>query len=421
MAEQANLGEMVIALARMAFCLLLFARCLLIAGPAHGDSELRVIRSAGTLLVGFVVSAWMANRARKGELRPAAHVLCSAFESALCFLALLTNVVSPYLGYSGITKMPDVAFVAILVFGSTLRLYWKAIVGSIAFNAISLLCLVRLDSVRNGSHISIRWADLQMISLEFTAASAASLISAWVLRRAIRRLADEGAAIARGRKYLHEVLREHHDVRTLLSAARLQLGFLRRNSHELDVAGRLEAVEGAVVGIGKIVDGIKTRTFGELIVTDEIAEIQPLAILSSAVAVAQARFPEVRIETSLPSFTPAVLLFGGDQALAHVLVNLLVNACEGDGTRHAHHVRVRLRRDPEQPGHLVFEISDDGPGFRRELLATVRRGGLTTKAEGTGVGLSLVAGIVETSSGTIAIGNVPSGGAWVAVRLRSRD
>ncbi len=104
---------------------------------------------------------------------------------------------------------------------------------------------------------------------------------------------------------------------------------------------------------------------------------------------------------------------------AHVLVNLLANACEGDGVRAARHAQVRLWRDPERPGHLTFEVADDGPGFPSELLATALRGGLTTKAEGTGVGLSLVARIVETSSGTIALENLPPGGARVVVRLRS--
>jgi signal transduction histidine kinase len=217
---------------------------------------------------------------------------------------------------------------------------------------------------------------------------------------------------------LGALLREHHDVRSLLGAARLQLECLQRGWDDLQPTTRLAAVERALVAIAEITDGITSRALGDLSMADDIVEIDPVAIVESAVSVARDRFPDAIIDAPIRERLPKVLIFGGDRALAHVIVNLLLNACEGDGGRRAHRVAVRLA--PERPARrrVLFEFADDGPGLRPALLGAALRGGLTTKAQGTGLGLSLIAEIVESSGGEIAIRNLPSSGACVSLWLR---
>jgi signal transduction histidine kinase len=101
-----------------------------------------------------------------------------------------------------------------------------------------------------------------------------------------------------------------------------------------------------------------------------------------------------------------------------VLVNLLVNACEGNGSRRARNVLVRLLPEQSARSHVRFELVDDGPGFHPELLQASLGGGLTTKPAGTGLGLSLIAHVVEASGGAIELRNLPEGGACVSMSLR---
>ena len=69
----------------------------------------------------------------------------------------------------------------------------------------------------------------------------------------------------------------------------------------------------------------------------------------------------------------------------------------------------RLSDDRER---VVIEIADTGPGIPEDILPHIFEPFFTTKeeGEGTGIGLSLVYGIVESHEGRIrALNNTPCG------------
>ena len=74
---------------------------------------------------------------------------------------------------------------------------------------------------------------------------------------------------------------------------------------------------------------------------------------------------------------------------------------------------------PSQDGHAVITVDDDGPGIPPELLNRVFDPFYTTKpeGEGTGLGLSVSAGIVADHHGKIAATQRPGGGARFSVEL----
>jgi two-component system sensor histidine kinase KdpD len=80
-------------------------------------------------------------------------------------------------------------------------------------------------------------------------------------------------------------------------------------------------------------------------------------------------------------------------------------------------ISLRVRR---QPGQLLFEVSDCGPGILGESLPRVFEKfyrAPNAKAGGTGLGLSLAKGFVEAQGGEIEARNAPSGGAVFTIRL----
>jgi len=104
--------------------------------------------------------------------------------------------------------------------------------------------------------------------------------------------------------------------------------------------------------------------------------------------------------------------------LEEVITNLLMNAVEmlGPGGR----VRVVVTRDG--PGHVLFELEDDGPGVPAALSSSLFQPFVTSKAEGTGLGLPICRRIVEAHGGSIdvRVGPLPDGalgGACFRVRL----
>ena len=101
-----------------------------------------------------------------------------------------------------------------------------------------------------------------------------------------------------------------------------------------------------------------------------------------------------------------------------ILNNLLTNAREAlDGVAAA---RIQMATGRERVGDVecaTLTVSDNGPGFKAELLGRVFDPYVTSKTRGTGLGLAIVKKIIEEHGGRIEAGNSPEGGARVRVVL----
>jgi signal transduction histidine kinase len=98
--------------------------------------------------------------------------------------------------------------------------------------------------------------------------------------------------------------------------------------------------------------------------------------------------------------------------LAQLLHNLLTNAAEAmpDGGR----VTVRTRADGTW---AQLEVEDDGPGIPAEDRARALEPGVTSKPEGTGLGLALGARIAQGHGGTLEVDAGGRGGALIRLRI----
>jgi two-component system nitrogen regulation sensor histidine kinase NtrY len=97
---------------------------------------------------------------------------------------------------------------------------------------------------------------------------------------------------------------------------------------------------------------------------------------------------------------------GHYEPLRRAFSNLLRNAAEAMGGRGTIDVHVA----GEGRG-MVVTIVDHGPGIAPALRSRVFEPYMTTKADGTGLGLALVRQTVEAHHGTIAVSETPGGGA----------
>jgi two-component system nitrogen regulation sensor histidine kinase NtrY len=115
-----------------------------------------------------------------------------------------------------------------------------------------------------------------------------------------------------------------------------------------------------------------------------------------------------RIEGTLPA-RPAI--FDASQ-LEQVMINLLKNACESGSAPEAITVSVRGAHD----GWIV-EVADRGSGLEDNVLRDALLPFYSTKASGTGLGLTLCREIVEAHGGRLSLTNRADGGAVVTVWL----
>jgi two-component system nitrogen regulation sensor histidine kinase NtrY len=103
-----------------------------------------------------------------------------------------------------------------------------------------------------------------------------------------------------------------------------------------------------------------------------------------------------------------------ESQLQQVLLNLIKNSHEAGSPVDAIHLSVASNR-----GGVLLELGDRGTGMSEDVLANALLPFYSTKASGTGLGLTLCREIVEAHGGTLDAGNRPGGGAVVRVWLPS--
>jgi nitrogen fixation/metabolism regulation signal transduction histidine kinase len=98
--------------------------------------------------------------------------------------------------------------------------------------------------------------------------------------------------------------------------------------------------------------------------------------------------------------------------LEQVVINLLKNAVESGS--HTQEIRVQVREAGEG---FLLEVTDRGSGLKDDVLRDALLPFYSTKATGTGLGLTLCREIVEAHQGRLSLANRPDGGAIVSVWL----
>jgi signal transduction histidine kinase len=139
-----------------------------------------------------------------------------------------------------------------------------------------------------------------------------------------------------------------------------------------------------------------------------LAEKDERAQAGSQTSGSEARCTELllRVDPDLPT-----VAFDEDK-IKQVVWNLISNAL--DAARSGH-VAIRARRAPD--GGVEVRVADDGPGIAPEMLARAFEPFRTTKARGTGLGLTISKSIVDAHGGTIRIESAVGSGTTVSFTI----
>ncbi|MEO0916258.1 MAG: ATP-binding protein, partial [Pseudomonadota bacterium] len=196
-----------------------------------------------------------------------------------------------------------------------------------------------------------------------------------------------------------------HDVRTFATRLRLRIEKLSdpedRRQADSEIADLVSLMDGALLATRGEVGNLDL----ELIDFAELVRSEVKDRLASGLAV------DLAVEPSEAGFD----ILGDRLALRRILFNLLDNALRYGTSAH-----VALRADG---GHFELCIDDDGPGIpaskRDELMQPFSRLEASRSREtgGAGLGLAIVQTLVSAHTGTLSIGDAPTGGARITVEL----
>jgi signal transduction histidine kinase len=116
------------------------------------------------------------------------------------------------------------------------------------------------------------------------------------------------------------------------------------------------------------------------------------------------------IDFTVKTVSDAFTIDADPDLMFQVIINLLKNAAEA-AKGHAAEPFVCLSFSVTRAGRTQIEVSDNGPGVPEPLRQDVFLPFFTTKAKGTGVGLSLARQVVLAHRGSINLLESRSGGA----------
>jgi len=184
---------------------------------------------------------------------------------------------------------------------------------------------------------------------------------------------------------------------------------------------RPEGVEGDTVALGIEEDLVRLERIShrfELIGRDpDLETLDIREVVRDLEQYLQARLPrlgsEVLLVVDVPKDMPEIL--GSEVLLSWALENVVKNALDALAGRGGE-IRLKVRRGPS--GWLHLRIHDTGPGVDPELRDRIFDPGVSGKARGWGVGLTLSRRIIEgTHKGHIFLLNSEGEGAIFDIRL----
>lgn len=207
-----------------------------------------------------------------------------------------------------------------------------------------------------------------------------------------------------------EVLDERHR-----ADGELVLGGLDYATVREEVPRMLDEMQGGSRRIKRIVEDLKD--FARRDDKPVFDDVDLNAVVQAAVRIVEPSIRKAthRFRADYQADLPCVR--GNAQRIEQVVVNLVLNACEAlPGPERA--VVVSTGEDAAR-GVVWVRVADEGVGIAPEQLPRLTDPFFTTKREsgGTGLGLSVSAGIVKEHGGTLAFDSQPGVGTTVTVTL----
>jgi signal transduction histidine kinase len=137
-------------------------------------------------------------------------------------------------------------------------------------------------------------------------------------------------------------------------------------------------------------------------------------LVRGASTMVEHRFQKAGVELCVDAPADLPTMRGDFQLLQHLLVNLLLNAC--DASQQGDRVQVSARA---AEGRTLLEVADQGKGIPEALAERVLEPFFTTKpqGQGSGLGLAIAREIVRMHRGEISIERLQPRGTRIRIAL----
>lgn len=152
----------------------------------------------------------------------------------------------------------------------------------------------------------------------------------------------------------------------------------------------------------------------------QVLELRSLDLrepIEETLVLLRGQLEQSRVLVTLTCEDPIPLIEGDKAQLKQLFLNLFINAIEAMGS--GGELMIRLSREgPLAAETVLVEVSDSGTGIPESVLMNMFDPFVTTKRQGSGLGLSISRGIADAHNASIYARNNPSGrGATIFLEL----
>lgn len=199
-----------------------------------------------------------------------------------------------------------------------------------------------------------------------------------------------------------------HELRNPLSGVLMALTNLRA---EIDSQDQDERLGLAIAELERIANLLSTVVDGARQAPERPQRFYLASVVDEVAGLLRYQLEDhVALETDVPADLWCRMPEGG---LRHALFNLVLNSAHALGERPG---RVCISARQEEDA-VAISVSDDGPGFPEDLLATGVHDFGTWRHDGSGLGLATVRRYAFACFGRLKLTNLPEGGARVTLLL----
>ncbi|NRA45312.1 MAG: ATP-binding protein [Oligoflexales bacterium] len=194
-----------------------------------------------------------------------------------------------------------------------------------------------------------------------------------------------------------------HDIRNPLSAiSSFNNYMLKQAIHNCDIK-RMDkcqkGIEKAVTRIQRLSNHLRDFSRAE---KEEPEEFLLKEFIDDSLLITKSRIGESGAAVNVAYGPEGLKIIGCSHKLEQVLINLISNACDAVKSRRGARIDITVE---EESTTISVVISDNGSGIKEEHLERIFESFFTTKprGSGTGLGLSMCAGIMSEQGGQIEV------------------
>jgi signal transduction histidine kinase len=198
-----------------------------------------------------------------------------------------------------------------------------------------------------------------------------------------------------------------HEIRNPLAGIQMAFSNLRREMADAGQSERIRMIDAELKRLTRLLNGMLDQSKH----TPEHASHFDLSALVHDLVVL-ARY-QIADNITITVEVPSMPVYLPESEIRQILLNLILNAAQALPTQGGH---INITANKNEQG-LSIQVLDDGTGFSKALLTQGITPFRTTKAQGTGLGLTMVQRFVRDMGGTIKLSNQLLQGACVSLRL----